>query len=252
MLKMLSWNVNGLRACLTKGFMDFFNAEDADIVCLQECKLQPGALELELPGYYQFYDFAEKKGYSGTAIFTKRAPERVSYGLGIEAHDHEGRVITAEFPEFTLCNIYTPNAQRGLLRLDYRMAWEGDMRAYLSGIAGARPLVFCGDLNVAHTKMDIKNAASNVKNAGFTPEERAQFTLLLAEGFVDTFRHMNPEVTDGYSWWSYYGDARARNVGWRIDYFCVSAPLVDRIERAVIRPEVFGSDHCPVELRLKV
>ena len=252
MLKLISWNVNGLRSCLSKGFMDYFSSASPDICCLQECKLTPGALTLDLPGYQQYFSYAEKNGYSGTAIFTKEEPLSVTYGLGIDEHDHEGRVIVAEYPAFQLVNIYVPNAQRGLTRLDYRMAWEEDMCAFLCRLDEKKPVVFCGDLNVAHTAIDIKNAKANEKNAGFTPQEREKFTRLLEAGFADTFRQLHPEARDAYTWWSYMGGARERNVGWRIDYFCVSRRMLPNVLSAGIRPEITGSDHCPIELALAI
>ncbi len=250
-MKLISWNVNGIRACLQKGFMDFFNEIDADIFCLQETKLSAGQLELELPGYYQYWNYAEKKGYSGTAIFTKKEPISVTYGIGVEEHDHEGRVITAEFEDFYLVTVYTPNSQRELTRLSYRMEWEAAFLAYVKRLSEKKGLIFCGDLNVAHKEIDLKNPKTNRKNAGFTDEERACFTTVVENGFIDTFRHFYPDVTDAYSWWSYMGGARAKNVGWRIDYFVVSEDLKERLIDARIHPSVMGSDHCPVELELK-
>ncbi len=249
-MKLISWNVNGIRACLQKGFMDFFNEIDADVFCLQETKLSEGQLELELPGYYQYWNYAEKKGYSGTAIFTKQEPISVTLGIGVEAHDHEGRVITAEFEDFYLVTVYTPNAQRELTRLSYRMEWEAAFLAYVKGLSEKKGVIFCGDLNVAHKEIDLKNPKTNRKNAGFTDEERACFTTVVENGFIDTFRHFYPDVTDAYSWWSYMGGARAKNVGWRIDYFVVSEDLKERLTDAKIHPSVMGSDHCPVELDL--
>ena len=249
-MKLISWNVNGLRACMTKGFMDFFNEADADIFCLQETKLQAGQIEMELPGYEQFWNYAEKKGYSGTAIFTKQKPLSVAYGIGIEEHDHEGRVITLEYPDYYVVTVYTPNSQDGLARLDYRMKWEDDFRSYVSGLAEKKGVVICGDLNVAHNDIDIKNPASNRHNAGFTDEERGKFNALLDAGFVDSWRMLNPDTVK-YSWWSYRFKARERNAGWRIDYFIVSESMKDRISGAEIHNEIFGSDHCPVELDLK-
>ena len=248
--KLISWNVNGLRACLDKDFMDSFTALDADIFCLQETKLQAGQLSLELPGYHAYWNYAEKKGYSGTAVFTKEEPLSVSYGLGIEEHDHEGRVITLEFPDFTLVNVYTPNSQDELKRLPYRMQWEDDFRAYLLGLCASRPVVVCGDMNVAHEEIDLKNPKTNRKNAGFSDEEREKMTELLAAGFTDTFRHFYPDTTGAYSWWSYRFHAREKNAGWRIDYFLTSRPLQEKLLSAGIHPEIFGSDHCPVELCL--
>ncbi len=250
-MKLVSWNVNGLRACMGKGFMDFFKEADADIFCIQESKLQEGQISLELPGYHQYWNYAVKKGYSGTAIFTKEEPLSVSYGLGLEEHDQEGRVITLEFPDFYMVTVYTPNSQDGLARLDYRMTWEDDFRAYLKGLEKKKPVVFCGDLNVAHKEIDLKNPKTNRKNAGFTDEEREKFSVLLENGFIDTFRYFYPDLKDAYSWWSYRFHAREKNAGWRIDYFLVSPQLKERLEDAVIYKDVFGSDHCPVALILK-
>ena len=249
-MKFVSWNVNGLRACMGKGFIDSFNEMDADFFCLQETKLQPDQISLELPGYYQFWNSAEKKGYSGTAMFTKTEPLQVSYGIGIDEHDHEGRVITLEMEDFFLVCVYTPNAQDGLKRLDYRMRWEDDFRAYLCSLAERKGVIVCGDLNVAHKEIDLKNPKGNRMNPGFTDEERSQFTNLLDAGFIDTFRHFYPDQTDIYSWWSYRFQARQKNVGWRIDYFVVSENLKSRLEGARIHTGIFGSDHCPVELTL--
>ncbi len=249
--KLISWNVNGLRSCVGKGFMDFFALADADVFCLQECKLQPGALDLPLNGYYAYYNYADKKGYSGTAMFVKREPLAVTYGIGADEHDHEGRVITLEYPKCYVATVYTPNSQRELLRLPYRMAWEDAMRAYFMGLDRVKPVIFCGDLNVAHTKMDIKNASSNVKNAGFTAQEREKISALLGGGFVDTYLYFHPDKSDAYTWWSYFGTARERNIGWRIDYFLASEKLKDRLIGAEIHPGVFGSDHCPVELTVE-
>lgn len=251
MKKMISWNVNGLRACLGKGFLEYLKESDADIFCIQESKLQEGQVELELPGYHQYWNYAEKKGYSGTAMFTKEEPVSVAYGLGIEEHDHEGRVITAEFPEYYVVTCYTPNSQDGLKRLDYRMQWEDAFRAYLKALETKKPVIFCGDLNVAHQEIDLKNPKTNRKNAGFSDEERAKFTELLEAGFVDTFRYFYPDQEGIYSWWSYRFSARAKNAGWRIDYFCVSESLKDRLVDAKIHTEVMGSDHCPVELDIR-
>ena len=251
MKKMISWNVNGLRACLGKGFLEYVKESDADIFCIQESKLQEGQVELELPGYHQYWNYAEKKGYSGTAMFTKEEPIAVTYGLGIEEHDHEGRVITAEFPEYYVVTCYTPNSQDGLKRLDYRMQWEDAFRAYLKALETRKPVIFCGDLNVAHREIDLKNPKTNRKNAGFSDEERAKFTELLEAGFVDTFRYFYPDQEGIYSWWSYRFSARAKNAGWRIDYFCVSESLKDRLVDAKIHTEVMGSDHCPVELDIQ-
>ncbi len=251
MKKMISWNVNGLRACLGKGFLEYLKESDADIFCIQESKLQEGQVDLELPGYHQYWNYAEKKGYSGTAMFTKEEPIAVTYGLGIEEHDHEGRVITAEFPEYYVVTCYTPNSQDGLKRLDYRMQWEDAFRAYLKALETKKPVIFCGDLNVAHQEIDLKNPKTNRKNAGFSDEERAKFTELLEAGFVDTFRYFYPDQEGIYSWWSYRFSARAKNAGWRIDYFCVSESLKDRLVDAKIHTEVLGSDHCPVELDIQ-
>ena len=250
-MKLISWNVNGLRACMGKGFPEFFREADADIFCIQESKLQEGQIDLDLPGYHQYWNYAEKKGYSGTAMFTKEEPISVSYGLGIEEHDQEGRVITAEFPDYYVITCYTPNSQDGLARLSYRMTWEDDFRAYLKGLEKKKPVVFCGDLNVAHKEIDLKNPKTNRKNAGFTDEERQKFTELLDAGFIDTFRYFYPDTEGIYSWWSYRFKAREKNAGWRIDYFLVSERLRDRLEDAKIHTEIFGSDHCPVELDLK-
>lgn len=251
MKKMISWNVNGLRACLGKGFLEYVKESDADIFCIQESKCQEGQVELELPGYHQYWNYAEKKGYSGTAMFTKEEPIAVTYGLGIEEHDHEGRVITAAFPEYYVVTCYTPNSQDGLKRLDYRMQWEDAFRAYLKALETKKPVIFCGDLNVAHQEIDLKNPKTNRKNAGFSDEERAKFTELLEAGFVDTFRYFYPDQEGIYSWWSYRFSARAKNAGWRIDYFCVSESLKDRLVDAKIHTEVMGSDHCPVELDIQ-
>lgn len=250
-MKLISWNVNGLRACVTKGFLDFFREADADVFCLQETKLQAGQIELELPGYYQYWNSAVKKGYSGTAVFSKKEPLSVSYGIGIEQHDQEGRVITLEFPDFFVVTVYTPNSQEGLVRLDYRMRWEEDFLAYLKKLEQKKPVVFCGDLNVAHREIDLKNPKTNRKNAGFTDEEREKMTKLLQAGFIDTFRYFYPEQEGIYSWWSYRFQARSKNAGWRIDYFIVSEALKDRLEDARIYTQVMGSDHCPVGLILK-
>ena len=250
-MKLISWNVNGLRACMTKGFMDFFNEADADIFCLQETKLQAGQIEMELPGYEQFWNYAEKKGYSGTAIFTKQKPLSVAYGIGIEEHDHEGRVITLEYPDYYVVTVYTPNSQDGLARLDYRMKWEDDFFTYLKKLEENKPVIFCGDLNVAHKEIDLKNPKTNRKNAGFTDEERGKMTKLQENGFIDTFRYFYPDQEGIYSWWSYRFQARSKNAGWRIDYFMTSECLKDRLEDAKIDTTVLGSDHCPVELILK-
>ena len=250
-MKMISWNVNGLRAVMGKGFMDAFTALDADIFCLQETKLQSGQIALELPGYHQYWNYAEKKGYSGTAIFTKQEPLSVRYGIGKEEFAHEGRVITLEMEDFFFITVYTPNSQDGLARLPYRMEWEDAFLAYLKALEKQKPIVFCGDLNVAHKEIDIKNPKTNIHNAGFTQEERDKMTALLGSGFIDTFRYFHPDAVGAYSWWSYRFHARENNAGWRIDYFIVSEALKDRLEDASIHSEIFGSDHCPVELRLR-
>lgn len=248
MMKFISWNVNGLRAVVGKGFAEVFKALDADFFCLQETKLQAEQLELEFEGYHSYWNFADKKGYSGTAIYTRRQPLSVTYGMGIDAHDHEGRVITLEMPGFYLVTVYTPNSQDGLRRLDYRMQWEDDFRGYLLDLDKQKPVVVCGDLNVAHREIDLKNPKTNRRNAGFTDEERAKMTDLLNSGFTDTFRHFFPDRTDIYSWWSYRFKAREKNAGWRIDYFLTSARLDDRLTAASIHTDVYGSDHCPVEV----
>ena len=250
-MKLISWNVNGLRAAMGKGFMDAFTALDADIFCLQETKLQEGQIQMELPGYHQYWNYAEKKGYSGTAVFTKREPLSVRYGIGVDEFDHEGRVITLEYPDFFFITVYTPNSQDGLARLPYRMQWEDAFLQYLKGLEQEKPVIFCGDLNVAHQEIDIKNPKSNIHNAGFTQEERDKMTALLGSGFIDTFRYFHPDVTGAYSWWSYRFHARENNAGWRIDYFITSEALCPRLESACIHPEIFGSDHCPVELVLR-
>lgn len=250
-MKLVSWNVNGLRAVLGKNFMEEFNRLDADFFCLQETKLQAGQIQLELPGYLQYWNYAEKKGYSGTAVFARTEPVRVSYGLGIEEHDHEGRVITLEYEDFYLVNVYTPNSQDELKRLDYRMRWEDDFRGYLNGLAKDKGVIVCGDMNVAHREIDLKNPKTNRNNAGFTDQEREKMTALLESGFLDSYRYFYPETEGVYSWWSYRFQARQRNTGWRIDYFLVSESLRERMEGAVIHGEIFGSDHCPVELTLK-
>ena len=249
-MKLISWNVNGLRAVMGKGFMDAFNALDADIFCLQETKLQAGQIDLDLPGYHQYWNYAEKKGYSGTAIFTKTEPLSVRYGIGVDEFDHEGRVITLEFADFFFITCYTPNSQDGLARLPYRMQWEDAFLAYLKELEKTKPVIFCGDLNVAHTEIDIKNPKSNIRNAGFTQEERDKMTALLSNGFIDTFRFFHPDVTGAYSWWSYRFHARENNAGWRIDYFIVSEALKSLLQAASIHSEIFGSDHCPVELTM--
>ena len=247
-MKLISWNVNGLRACVQKGFLDFFKEVDADIFCVQETKLQGGQINLELPGYYQYWNYAEKKGYSGVAIFTKTEPISCSYGINIEDHDKEGRVITLEYQDFYMVNVYTPNSQNELARLDYRMQWEDAFRGYLKGLEQIKPVIVCGDLNVAHREIDLKNPKTNRRNAGFTDEERNKFTQLLEGGFIDTFRYFNPDKENAYTWWSYRFNARANNTGWRIDYFCASEALRDRLVSADIHPNIHGSDHCPVEL----
>ncbi len=247
-MKLISWNVNGLRAAVTKGFMESFNELDADIFCLQETKLQPDQISLELPGYEQYWNSAVKKGYSGTAVFTRIKPLSVTNGIGIEEHDQEGRVITAEYENFYLVCCYTPNSQRELARLEYRMTWEDAFRNYLLDLDKKKPVILCGDLNVAHQEIDLKNPKTNRKNAGFSDEERAKMTELLESGFTDTFRHLYPDAIEEYSWWSYMGKARERNTGWRIDYFITSKRLDDKIQEAKIHQQIFGSDHCPVEL----
>ena len=249
---MISWNVNGLRAVYAKGFADIFRELDADFFCLQETKMQAGQLDVQFDGYQSFWNYADKKGYSGTAIFTRRTPLSVSYGIGIDQHDHEGRVITLEMPEFFLVCVYTPNSQDGLRRLDYRMTWEDDFRSYLQRLDAQKPVVVCGDMNVAHQEIDLKNPKTNHMNAGFTDQERQKFSDLLAAGFTDTFRYLHPDTTDVYSWWSYRMKARERNAGWRIDYFVTSARLQPQIAEANIHNEIFGSDHCPVELILNL
>lgn len=249
-LKFVSWNVNGLRAVMQKNFMEVFEQFDADFFCLQEIKLQAGQIELDLPGYTQYWNYAEKKGYSGTAIFAKIPAEKVTYGIGIDQHDQEGRVITLEYPQFYLVTCYTPNSQSGLKRLDYRMDWENDFRAYLNQLNEHKPVILCGDLNVAHQEIDLKNWKTNQKNAGFTPEEREQFSLLLADGYIDTFRTLYPDEEGRYSWWSYRFNARKNNAGWRIDYFVISKRLQQNLTTAQIHSEILGSDHCPVSLEL--
>lgn len=248
MKKLISWNVNGLRACVGKGFLDRFKELDADIFCIQESKLQEGQIELDLQGYYQYWNYAEKKGYSGTALFTKEKPITVTCGMGIEEHDHEGRIITAEYPEYYVITCYTPNSKDGLLRLPYRMQWETDFLNYLQKLEEKKPVIFCGDLNVAHQEIDLKNPKTNHKSAGFTDEEREKFTKILEAGFIDTFRYFYPDTEGVYSWWSYRFKAREKNAGWRIDYFCVSKGLKEKLAGAAIHTEITGSDHCPVEL----
>ena len=252
MIKLMSWNVNGLRACCDKGFRDIFTQLDADFFCLQETKMQEGQLDLSFEGYTSYWNYAEKKGYSGTAIFTKHQPLQVTYGLGIDEHDHEGRVITLEMEKFFLVTVYTPNSQDGLKRLDYRMTWDDDFRAYLQKLDQSKPVLICGDLNVAHKEIDLKNPKTNRMNAGFTDQEREKFQLLLDAGFIDTFRYFYPEQTNIYSWWSYRFKAREKNAGWRIDYFLASASLADKLKEAKIHTEIFGSDHCPVEVTVEI
>ncbi len=251
-MKLISWNVNGLRAAVKKGFLEYFDSVDADIFCLQETKLQAGQIDLDLPAYKDYWNYAVKKGYSGTAIFTKKEPLSVQYGLGIEEHDTEGRVITLEFEKFFMVTVYTPNSQAELKRLDYRMTFEDAILAYVKKLDETKPVVLCGDLNVAHEEIDLKNPKTNRKNAGFSDEERAKFTAFLEAGFVDSFRYFYPDLEDAYSWWSYRMNARARNIGWRIDYFVVSERLKDNLVDAKIHPDVLGSDHCPVELELNI
>ena len=251
-MKFISWNVNGLRAVVNKGFADIFTDLDADFFCLQETKLQEGQIDLSFDGYESYWNYAEKKGYSGTAIFTKHTPLSVTYGIGIEEHDHEGRVITLEYADFYLITVYTPNSQDGLKRLDYRMQWEDDFLAYIKALDAKKPVIYCGDLNVAHQEIDLKNPKSNRKNAGFTDEERGKMTVVLSSGFTDTWRSLNPDTEGVYSWWSYRFNARKNNAGWRIDYFIVSDRLVDKIKDAKIHTDIFGSDHCPVELTIDV
>lgn len=252
MKKFVSWNVNGIRACLGKDFYKSFESLDADIFCLQETKMQEGQAELELPGYYQYWNYAEKKGYSGTAIFTKEEPIEVTYGIGIDEHDHEGRVITAEFKDYYFITVYVPNSQDGLKRLEYRMKWEEDFLDYIKELDKIKPVIYCGDLNVAHEEIDIKNPATNHHNAGFTDEEREKFSKVLSEGFIDSYRYFYPELADTYSWWSYRFKARERNAGWRIDYFVVSEKLKDKMKDAKIHSDILGSDHCPVELDIDI
>ena len=251
-MKLISWNVNGIRACLNKGFLDFFNKENAEIFCIQETKMQEGQIELKLEGYYQYWNSAEKKGYSGTAIFTKVKPLKVFYGMGIEEHDKEGRVITLEFDKFYMVNVYTPNSKRELERLEYRMVWEDEFRKYLLKLNETKPVIMCGDLNVAHEEIDLKNPKTNRHNAGFTDEERNKMTELLKSGFTDSFRYLYPEKENIYSWWSYMFHAREKNAGWRIDYFIVSKSIETQIKEATIYTEILGSDHCPVGLEIKI
>ena len=249
-MKLISWNVNGIRACVNKGFEEFFRKIDADIFCIQETKCQPGQIDLEFEGYTSYWNSAEKKGYSGTAIFTKKKPMQVQYGIGIEEHDKEGRVITLEYENFYMVNVYTPNSKRELERLDYRQIWEDEIRKYLLDLNTKKPVIMCGDLNVAHQEIDLKNPKTNRGNAGFTDEEREKMTALLRAGFIDSYRYLYPEKEGAYSWWSYMGRAREKNVGWRIDYFIVSESIKDKIKEATIYPEVMGSDHCPVGLEI--
>ncbi len=249
-MKFISWNVNGLRAVMGKDFMGIFEKLDADFFCLQETKLQAGQIEMELPGYYQYWNYAEKRGYSGTAVFTRLEPMQASYGIGIEEHDHEGRVITLEYPDFYLVNVYTPNSQEELKRLDYRMQWEDAFRAYLNRLAAGKGVIVCGDMNVAHKEIDLKNPKTNHNNAGFTDQERGKMSELLESGFVDSYRHFYPDTEGVYSWWSYRFQARTRNTGWRIDYFLVSEQIKERMLGAAIHTDILGSDHCPVELTL--
>lgn len=250
-MKFISWNVNGIRACVTKGFLDYFKEVDADIFCLQETKLQQGQIELDLEGYHQYWNYAIKKGYSGTAVFTKQEPLNVYYGINIEEHDNEGRVITLEFEGFYFVTVYTPNSQSELKRLDYRMIWEDDFRNYLVELDNKKPVIICGDLNVAHNEIDLKNPKANRKNAGFTDEERSKLKQFVDAGFIDTYRYFNPEKEGAYSWWSYRFNARKNNSGWRIDYFVASKKIEDRLVSADIHNEILGSDHCPVELVIK-
>ncbi len=252
MIKMVSWNVNGLRACMNKGFMDFFKCVDADIFCIQESKLQEGQLELTMDGYCQYWNYAVKKGYSGTAIFTKKRPISQENGIGIDEHDTEGRTITLEFDNFYLVNVYTPNAKRALERLSYRMEWEDAFRGYLKKLDALKPVIVCGDMNVAHKEIDLKNPATNHKSAGFTDEERGKFSKLLDSGFIDTFRYLYPDEKDAYTWWSYMFNARAKNVGWRIDYFCISERIKEMLLGAAIHKDIEGSDHCPVEITINL
>ncbi|MBO6260805.1 MAG: exodeoxyribonuclease III [Lachnospiraceae bacterium] len=249
-MRFISWNVNGLRACVGKNFMEYFNEADADIFCVQETKMQEGQLSLDTEGYHQYWNYAEKKGYSGTAIFSKKEPISVSYGIGVEEHDHEGRVITLEFDKFYFITVYVPNSQDGLKRLDYRMCWEDDFLSYIRKLDKKKPVIYCGDLNVAHEEIDLKNPSTNHMNAGFSDEERGKFSDVLAAGFVDSFRYLYPDTTGAYSWWSYRMKARERNAGWRIDYFVVSEKLKSAIKEAKIHSEIMGSDHCPVELEI--
>ncbi len=251
-MKMVSWNVNGLRACVKKGFLDYFEMVDADIFCVQETKLQEGQIDLQLAGYYQYWNYALKKGYSGTAVFTKEKPLSVSYGVGDCETEDEGRILTLEYPNFYLVNVYSPNAQRDLARLPFRLEWEKEMYSYLGNLIASKPVVFCGDMNVAHQEIDIKNAKANRGNSGFTLEERERFSLLLDSGFVDSYRHFFPETEGAYTWWSYMNKVRERNIGWRIDYFLVSNDLLPSLKSAEIHPQIMGSDHCPIVVELNV
>ena len=252
MKRFISWNVNGLRACRDKGFTEFFNSINADAFCLQETKLSEGQIDLSLPGYHQYWNYAEKKGYSGTAIFTKEEPLSVTYGLGIEEQDHEGRVITLEYPDYYLITVYVPNSKEDLSRLEYRMRWEDDFLSYVKKLEAGKPVIYCGDLNVAHKEIDLKNPKTNHHNAGFTDEERAKFDAVVNSGLIDTFRFFYPDLKDAYSWWSYRFQARQKNAGWRIDYFVVSESLKDKLKEAKIHTDIFGSDHCPVELDIDI
>jgi len=251
-MRLISWNVNGIRACLGKGFLDFFNEVDADIFCIQETKVQQGQVQLNLEGYYQYWNYAVRKGYSGTALFSREKPMSVTDGIGINEHDQEGRVITAEYEKFFMVNVYTPNSQQELARLDYRMRWEDDFRGYLKALDAKKPVIICGDLNVAHKEIDLKNPSSNGRNAGFTDEEREKLSILLADGFTDNFRYLYPDKEHVYTWWSYMFRARERNAGWRIDYFLVSDRIRDRIKEATVYSDVYGSDHCPVGLEIEL
>ena len=251
-VKMISWNVNGIRACVKKGFMDYFKDVDADVFCIQESKLQEGQIDLNLPGYHQYWNYAQKKGYSGTALFSKKEPISVSYGLGIEEHDNEGRVIPAEYADYYVVTCYTPNSKTELERLDYRMVWDDAFRNHLLALDEKKPVLFCGDLNVAHNEIDLKNPKTNRRSAGFTDEERGKMTELLGVGFIDTFRYLYPDAEGAYSWWSYLGKARDRNAGWRIDYWCVSERLKEKIKEAEIHSAILGSDHCPVMLDIEI
>lgn len=251
-MKCISWNVNGIRACVGKGFYDFFKEIDADLFCLQETKMQEGQLEMDTPGYHQYFNYAEKKGYSGTAIFSKKEPINVTYGIGIEEHDHEGRVITLEFEDFFFVTCYTPNSKQELERLDYRMKWEDDFLSYIKSLDAKKPVIFCGDLNVAHKEIDLKNPKTNHHNAGFTDEEREKMSVILSSGFTDTFRYFYPDLEQVYSWWSYRFKSREKNAGWRIDYFITSERLNDKLTDAKIHTDILGSDHCPIELDINL